>query len=39
MNGAALNTYAVDRMYEQTLKHDALTSDMKTGMHSSMEEP
>lgn len=29
MYGAALNTYAMDCMYEQTLKHDVLTSDKK----------
>lgn len=33
MYGTALNTYAVYCMYEQTLKHDVLTSDMKTEMH------
>lgn len=29
----ALNTYAVDCMYEQTLKHDVLASDIKKEMH------
>ena len=29
MYRTALNTYATDGMYEQTLKHDVLTSDKK----------